>query len=443
MKLLFRLENRTKQSSHPLSCYINVEDTSKKSGRAQITFPVGISIPKGKWNINAGQVRGNSHKTRVINLRIENLKKMFSEELLNYHKKGLRPDKSMLVRVVNKSQGIDIDQKPNVNVRDYLADFLDGIDGRIIKSGKKSKPYAENTKKTYRSFVKLFNEWEDLRSKKGFSYLTLKYTTQQDLKSFTDYLKKERYRQSTIDKRVKVFKAIIGKAEKEDIEVSSAFKRFEAGATDRDENEEIIYLTEDDISKIQSVKDLPNYLENTRRIVYLHLEVGQRVGDMMAITEENIIRNGEQVTFTIINEKTGKEVRIPILNKFALEVVNTGLFKTMKPQVYNRFLKELGKRAALNNEIEGSLKVKGRNIKVKAEKFQFLTSHVLRRTCLTRLYQEGIPEYYIMLISRHAKSETLHQYIGRNPDIEREEQLLREFLENAEKKKAPLKGNKS
>jgi len=47
------------------------------------------------------------------------------------------------------------------------------------------------------------------------------------------------------------------------------------------------------------------------------------------------------------------------------------------------------------------------------------------------------------LISRHAKSETLHQYIGRNPDIEREEQLLREFLENAKNKKAPLKENKA
>jgi hypothetical protein len=151
----------------------------------------------------------------------------------------------MLVRVVNKSQGIDIDQKPNVNVRDYLADFLDGIDGRIIKSGKKSKPYAENTKKTYRSFVKLFNEWEDLRSKKGFSYLTLKYTTQQDLKSFTDYLKKERYRQSTIDKRVKVFKAIIGKAEKEDIEVSSIrLKVLESDIEPQIKNLSAYYVTD-------------------------------------------------------------------------------------------------------------------------------------------------------------------------------------------------------
>lgn len=71
-----------------------------------------------------------------------------------------------------------------------------------------------------------------------------------------------------------------------------------------------------------------------------------------------------------------------------------------------------------------------RNVETEGEKYRFISSHTFRRTALTRLYQIGIPEYHILQISGHSKSETLHAYLGIDPNKEAQTLELKRLLKD-------------
>ena len=149
--------------------------------------------------------------------------------------------------------------------------------------------------------------------------------------------------------------------------------------------------------------------------------------------KEGSFRAEKDDTFTAVirQQKTGKEVK-PIIGEQALEVVRTGLFRVISDQKYNDYIKELGKRVGMDSIIKAKArkKVKNgyRNVETEGEKYRFISSHTFRRTALTRLYQIGIPEYQILQISGHSMTETLHAYLGMDPNKEAQKLELKRLL---------------
>ena len=70
-----------------------------------------------------------------------------------------------------------------------------------------------------------------------------------------------------------------------------------------------------------------------------------------------------------------------------------------------------------------------RQVETEGEKYNYLSSHTFRRTKLSNLYKQGIPEYHIMGISGHTKSETLHAYLGIDPNKEARTLELKRMLQ--------------
>ena len=124
---------------------------------------------------------------------------------------------------------------------------------------------------------------------------------------------------------------------------------------------------------------------------------------------------------------------MPIVEEKEIEVVKTRLYRAISDQKYNDYIKVLGKRAGIDTIIKAKArkKVKNgyRNVETKGEKYRFISSHTFRRTALTRLYQIGIPEYHILQISGHSKSETLHTYLGIDPNKEAQTLELKRMLQ--------------
>jgi len=112
----------------------------------------------------------------------------------------------------------------------------------------------------------------------------------------------------------------------------------------------------------------------------------------MKLTKSSFIRDKEgDYIARIIQQKTGKEVNIPIIENKAIKVIKTGLFRAISDQNYNDYLKELGKRQGVNQKIKSKerkeTKQGYRQIESKGEKYNYLSSHTFRRTALTNLFQ--------------------------------------------------------
>lgn len=429
MKLIFKQDIRKATDlSKPQSiiAYYN----GKKNGKpTKIQTPTGYKVlPK---HYSEGRVI-NTYEKHDINASLKKMESIFHEEVKKGKDQGLEPDKSTLIRTIRKAKGLDPKIPEIVYLADYIKTFIDKMD--IIMNSQGQLGLAYNTKKNYRHLKVIYNEYEKTRTKKGLNHITLKQATKEDLEHLREYLIKQKYAPSTIKKRITEIKSISNHAKDNKVEVSNAFTEFQNTRQLKKAKEDIIFLTEEEVELITAPnEELPPYLQNTQRIVIIHLATGQRVSDIMKLTKSSFIRDKEgDYIARIIQQKTGKEVNIPIIENKAIEVIKTGLFRAISDQNYNDYLKELGKRQGVNQKIKSKerkeTKQGYRQIESKGEKYNYLSSHTFRRTALTNLYKRGVPEYHIMNISGHSKSETLHAYLGYDPNKEQQTQELKAML---------------
>jgi len=432
MKLLYKQDIRKATNLSKPQSIIAYYNGQRDGKQTKIQYSTGHAVlPKYFSN---GRVV-NTYEKHDINASLKKMEAIFHEEIEEAIQKGLDPDKALLIRTIRKAQGLNPEIPKNLFLLDYIYKFLDQMDR--MENNKGGLGLAKGTQKYYKTLYNIYKDYEAIQQKEGVSRTTLQHATIEQIEGFRDYLIKQKYAQATITKRIKSIKAVVNHAKRRGIAVSNAFSDFRNARNQTKNKEEIIYLTEREISQITN-KDLnlPPYLKNTQRIVIIHLATGQRVSDIMKLKEDSF-REEKDGTFTafIRQQKTGKEVSIPIIEEEALEVIRTGLFKVISDQKYNEYIKELGKRAGIDTIIKAKKRKKVKNgyrlVESVGEKYNYLSSHVFRRTVLSLYYQKGIPEYYILQISGHSKSETLHAYLGIDPNKEaRVLELKRILIEN-------------
>ena len=431
MKLLYKQDIRQATNLKKPQSIIAYYNGSKAGKSTKHQYKTGHSVlPK---HFSQGRVI-NTYEKHDINASLKKMEAIFHEEVEEATQKGLELDKALLIRSISKANGLTPEIPNNLYLKDYLDTFLSKMDTMINR--KQELGLAKNTQKNYKNLKKkIYEEYEKQRTKEGLSHITLKHATILDLEHFKEYLHNQEYANNTITKRIKEIKTIANHAKRNGIEVSNAFNDFINAKGKSKSKEEIIYLTEEEISQITDPNlDLPPYLQNTQRIVIIHLATGQRVSDIMKYNQKTF-REEEDGTFTAILRatKTYKETYLPIVEEKAIEVVKTGLYRAISDQRYNDYIKELGKRVGIDTIIKGKTRTKTeygyRDLPTEGEKYNYLDSHSFRRTALTRLYQKGIPEYYILQISKHSKSEDLHTYLAINPNKEAQTLDLKRMLQ--------------
>ncbi len=142
---------------------------------------------------------------------------------------------------------------------------------------------------------------------------------------------------------------------------------------------------------------------------------------MLKLNESNFVtRNGLSV-IELRQQKTGKNVTIPVLEK-TKQILEDGLPYPISIQKFNFHIKDVCELAEINDLIKGSKievteKGKGNKQKRKIDgnysKFELIGSHVCRRSFATNLY--GIlPTALIMQITAHSTEKMLLNYIGKD-----------------------------
>jgi integrase len=226
------------------------------------------------------------------------------------------------------------------------------------------------------------------------------------------------YHKSSALKKISDLKTVCNDASLYGIETSPQLKAIKSN---KSQNENILYLNTSELKAIETATLINEAHKNARKWLLLGCNIGQRGGDLLKLNESNFItRNGYEV-IELKQQKTAKNVTIPVLAT-TKEIIKTGLPYKISIQLFNEHLKNICKIAEINEMIKGSkitVTVKGKGNKEKRKiagvypKWQLMASHVCRRSFATNLYGT-LPTPLIMSITAHSSEKMLLNYIGKD-----------------------------
>lgn len=233
-------------------------------------------------------------------------------------------------------------------------------------------------------------------------------------------LNEKNYAESYARKKIDDIKTVCSDAQIQGLQISPQLRKVKGG---KSKSKYIIYLTPQELEKIKKKGFEQDYLNNAKKWLLLGCSIGQRGGDLLNLTEQNFVeRNGLEV-IELQQQKTGKQITIPILPT-TKEILKEGLPRKISMQNFNTYIKKVCELSGIDEKIEGSLippKKEGekmkhtekRKVEGKYEKWKLITSHVCRRSFATNQY--GIlPTPLIMQITGHSTEKMFLNYIGKN-----------------------------
>lgn len=190
----------------------------------------------------------------------------------------------------------------------------------------------------------------------------------------------------------------------------------------RYEKVENIYLTFEDLAKIEQLSDLPDYLENAKKWLIISCYSGQRVSDFLNFKKSMIrIEKGKSL-LEFTQQKTNKIMTIPVHPKVSevLDKLKGEFPRKISDQNYNLYIKEVAKLAGLAELVRGSKKVEtfegSRQFRKETglyPKHELVSSHIGRRSFATNFYGT-IPTTYLIYITGHSSEAMFLNYIGKS-----------------------------
>ncbi len=270
----------------------------------------------------------------------------------------------------------------------------------------KSNIYSQGTKTKYKTFKKHLSEFEKYENYKiTFESLNLDFYDR-----FTNYaLNKLSLNNNTIKKLFDLLKAFINWCVEREITNINHTSKFKIKEYDND----IITLTETELKLIENVVLKSEALIRTKDIFLLSVYTGQRYSDISKMLLSDI--NKKEKLWNLRTTKTKDIIKIP-LSKEALNIIskyeNEPKFITfISNQKYNNHLKELCKKAGIDDEVTLTRYSGAKRTDLTKPKYELITSHTARRTFVTLSLIRGMQPHIIMKITGHKDFKTLDKYV--------------------------------
>jgi integrase len=282
----------------------------------------------------------------------------------------------------------------------------------------KNTELSKNTVKKINVIKSLLARYEEKRRKRIF----IQDVDENFKYDFEKYCLENKYAHNTIAVALKFIKTVCNHANENGIEISPFLKKVKI----KYQQIKNIYLSFEEIEKIEKTNNLPEYLINARDWLIISCYTGQRVSDFMRFNSDMIrIENGKHL-LEFKQVKTNKIMTIPLHPK-VLEILDrrNGEFPRALSDVhYNEYIKVVCKEAGINEPINGSKKIEmNENSKEYRKqnglfsKFELVTSHIGRRSFATNFYGK-IPTSFLIYITGHSTETMFLNYIGKsNKDL--------------------------
>lgn len=222
------------------------------------------------------------------------------------------------------------------------------------------------------------------------------------IEEFIEWMAQQGLSINTRGGHIKRLKAAMKEAYIAGMHTNSAFRDFRKEQIKVDN----IYLTEDEIRKIENVELKPNGMyAKARDLFIIGCHTALRYSDCIRLTPDDI----HDGIIHIKQIKTDGTVIIPCHPKVSEIIERYGGAPKICDVVLNKNIKEVCRRAGITDKV--GIRRHGEKETVYYEKWQLVSSHTARRSAATNMYKAGIPPIAIMKITGHKSERVFMDYI--------------------------------
>lgn len=388
----------------------------------------GLIIDFKDWNEKKGQAIQRNDNLKNINSKLDKLAVFVNDAYNDAVSNGISFTGEWLQLQIdtfnNKTPVIELDVLTN-----YIQKYID--EAPFKQNQKKELGLSAGRVQNIKLFKSTIIRYQDAKLK-GKSIL-IKEIDLKFIEAYKLWLFSKGYSTNYVGKNIANIRTICLDASKNDIETSVQIKNIK-GLSENKPPEQIVYLSEDEQETIKTTVLMREALINTRKWLLLGCLIGQRGGDLLNITAKNIKDiNGIKI-IELTQQKTGKQVAIPLLPE-ALELIESGLPYKISLTKFNEYLKDVCKEAGINTPTIGRKKETNNapTIKKEFQKWELISSHVCRRSFATNFYGR-IPTPVLMNVTAHGTEKVFLKYIGKTT-YDNAYQMLEYFSKLAPKPK--------
>lgn len=280
---------------------------------------------------------------------------------------------------------------------------------------------------------------DDLRTrKKTFKHLKFSDLDNSFRVDFEKYCLRENYKISTTYRNLKFLKMICKVAESLDLQVNKHTFLWKFDIEKASKNvPKSIYLTFDELDKIEKTKMPNEHLDNARDWLLIACYTGQRVSDYLRFNSSMIVHDDENQSYIEFNQiKTGTKMQIPLLQKVKNILLKRGgeFPRKISDVNLNLYIKDVCELASIDEVLyngkvmtiqrEGLPRIT-RKVFGNYPKYQLVTSHIGRKSFATNFY-EKIPITYLLNFTGHKTERQLLAYISKT-DVEKAKSTAKIF----------------
>ena len=360
-------------------------------------FTAHKNIDEKYWDDKAQQIKRSYSGSDRFNIYIKTVRQKVEDIVNGLLIKGEDPNKDYVKRLY--TSGLELQEKKRqYSFFEFAEIYLENSKKRKTEGTIKGYRTTLNQLKKYEKYSKVKLDWQNIDM--TFYYDFLDYYT--GIQGLTN---------NGFGKVIKIIKVILNDATEKGYNSNRTYQHKKFKTIKEEVNN--IYLSEDEIQKLIAL-DLKNNssLERVRDLFVFGCYTGLRFSDFSQVKSEHIVDNKLRIK-TI---KTDEWVTIPLLNevKDIMEKYKespNSLPKSCVNQTMNRYLKELGELAKIEDKV---LKIRNKGKERVEEtfyKWQLICTHTARRSFATNMFKRGVPTRVIMKITGHRTEKAFSSYI--------------------------------
>lgn len=378
----------------------------------RIKYRTNYKILPKSWDFEKERLKPSASGALEFNVELNNLANCYTREAMRKKETNQFLSKEDYKQIVQDCIDRDNAVNSEISISHLKTQFL----------SYKSNFVKEGTLKEYRT---VFKGLEDFEKHKG-TKLILREMDGKFLDQFEVFLSrkkntndgdKEGLLNDTIHKYISTLKVFLKWCNDNDYLVHpDVFKTQKTNFKKKAYNE-IIALSESEIQKLMNhdLSDRPS-LERVRDLFCLLCYTGQRFEDLINFDPKDIKNNA----WDFISVKVKKRVIVPFEGYIApakdiLERIGYSVPK-ISNQKFNEYIKTVGKLAGMDEIIKITRYSGKQKLVIEKRKYDFLSSHVGRRSMVTNLLSRNVPITLVQKLTAHSDIRTLMKYESANTD---------------------------
>lgn len=347
------------------------------------------------------------NRLNQINKRLKHIEKLVNQADKELAEKGKYLSASAIRQLVKDTRPME---ERNFQPLKYLHSLVKDYSSGLNRKGKHG---IASTRRTYCIALKRLEEFVEKRKYplKSFDDFDKKFFSDFTEFLYTHRFKKgnetKQYTQNTIINTLKVIKNLLHRAYDNEMTDNNYFQRVQT--TLSSDASEQVYLEEKELRKLAKVKVTGQNERNILDMFMIACYTALRISDIQQLNHATI-RDG---VISLYQHKTKELVEIPILKEIAPLIAHyqkTG-FPSINVCNANEVIKELAKRCGINETISYKEQRGGVTTIQTKPKWERVTFHTARRSCITNLYKRGYPVNYIMTLSGHRSIQAFQRYM--------------------------------